>query len=362
MPNIELIKMGIKNLNKILQKYCPEVFQPVHISEYAFERIAIDISHYLYTYKISRGEMWLLSFFNLISCLRKNNVHCVFLYDNGCPPEKALAHEKRSKSKSSSFLRISDQEKSLQNYCDSGQIDDVLIKLNKDSNKGTLPGLLNPERENIINVNACKMEIGRKKSQQVVITEEDCLLTKQLFDILKVPWFDAVLEAETSCADLCIREHVVAVISEDTDVLAYGTPIQLSKFDTMTGNCIRVCHQDVLEGLEFSQDSFLDMCIMCGTDYNDNIPGVGMIGAHQNIKQYKSIENIKEQTSLDITNLNHTRSRELFKKYKNLEVEIPYCGNPDFEKLQEFSKKHKLNLNIRKIQEDMTRDSVVSFE
>jgi len=67
--------------------------------------------------------------------------------------------------------------------------------------------------------------------------------------------------------------------------------------------------------MELTSDEFLDFCIMCGTDYNDNIPGVGPVKAYALIKEYGSIEHIGRQTSLDISILNHIKSRELFRNY-----------------------------------------------
>ena len=82
--------MGIKSLNKFLRKNCINIFEEIHISEYAYKKVAIDISLYLYKFKRSCGDTWLSVFLNLICCLRKNEIHCVFIYDNGAPPEKDL--------------------------------------------------------------------------------------------------------------------------------------------------------------------------------------------------------------------------------------------------------------------------------
>ena len=80
--------MGIKNLNVFLRKNCPKVFEEIHISEYAYKKVAIDTSLFLCKYKAIYGEKWLVAFINLVSILRKNEIHCVFIYDNGSPPEK----------------------------------------------------------------------------------------------------------------------------------------------------------------------------------------------------------------------------------------------------------------------------------
>ena len=42
-----IIKMGIKNLNKFLRDKSNTLFVPIHLSEYAYKKVAIDISLYL---------------------------------------------------------------------------------------------------------------------------------------------------------------------------------------------------------------------------------------------------------------------------------------------------------------------------
>ena len=59
--------MGIKNLNVFLRKNCPEVYEEIHISEYAYKKVAIDTSLFLCKYKAIYGEKWLVAFINLVS-------------------------------------------------------------------------------------------------------------------------------------------------------------------------------------------------------------------------------------------------------------------------------------------------------
>ena len=74
--------MGINNLNKILKRHAPECYVEVHLYKYAFERIAIDTSLFVYKYKTIFGEKWLNAFINMICCLRKNEIHPIFIFDS----------------------------------------------------------------------------------------------------------------------------------------------------------------------------------------------------------------------------------------------------------------------------------------
>ena len=89
--------MGIKNLNKFMRDICPSVFVPIHLSEWAYKQVAIDISLYLHKFKAVCGDGWLTAFINLIVSLRRNEIHCVFIYDNGYPPEKKEERKERQR-------------------------------------------------------------------------------------------------------------------------------------------------------------------------------------------------------------------------------------------------------------------------
>ena len=200
-------------------------------------------------------------------------------------------------------------------------------------------------------MNIVETAINKIKGQIINISSDDYKLTKRLFDILNVPYFQAPLEAETMCADLCKRGLVEAALSEDSDVLAYGSPIFLSKLDTSTGNCIEINYTDVLDSLQFTSDQFLDLCIMCGCDYNKNIPRIGPSKSLKLIEEFNCIENIKLKKGLDISILNHIRGRELFRDYERSYIDIRYCGNPNFIELQEFIVINNININIETLRE-----------
>ena len=75
-------------MNKFLKRHCPNVFVENDLGNYAYKKIAIDISLYIFKYKAIFRERWLDAFINLICCLRRNNIHCVFIYDGKAPKEK----------------------------------------------------------------------------------------------------------------------------------------------------------------------------------------------------------------------------------------------------------------------------------
>lgn len=354
--------MGINSLNKFLRNNCPEVYECIHISEYSFKKVAIDISLYLCKYKIICGNKWLAAFINLVACLRKNEIHCVFIYDSGAPPDKAAERAERAENREKIENKVYVLEEALEKYHMTGEIDPILIELNNKKEQKSSKRLLRRENNEKINMIEIESKIQKMRSYILNISSEDFALTKKLFTILEVPYYDAPMEAETMCVDLCKRGFVDAVLSEDTDVIAYDCPIFLSKIDTTNQTCIRIYPSAIKESLQLQSNELLDLCIMCGTDYNKNIFRVGPEKAYKYILQYRSIEGIAANTSLDVSVLKHTRVRELFTQYEQYQIDtVPYCGIPNFQALKEFVFKHNICLDVDGLRKAFIHD-VLIFE
>ena len=362
--------MGIVNLNVFLRKHCPHVFKPIHISEYAFKKIAIDTSLFLCKFKAICGDRWLSAFVNLVSCLRRNEIHCVFIYDTGCVIEKEEERAERRRQQEKNKQRVAELDISYNKFEITGEIDKILIELynkNKDkpvqTNRKFLTRPKIDSRIPEINMNMVKDKIEKMRSNILEISKDDFELTKKLFKILNIPFYDAPLEAETMCSDLCKRGLVDGVMSEDTDVLAYSSPVFLTKIDTTLDTCIRICYDEILTELEITKEQFLDLCIMFGCDYNKNIPKVGIETSFKYIKQYGSLEEIEKNTKHDVSILNYKRTRELFTEYQQYDINsIPYCGVPDFEELKKFVTKNGLNISFENLEKSFIHNTIIIIE
>ena len=121
--------MGIKSLHKFLRKHCPEIYVETHISAYAYQKVAIDISLYLFKYKTIFGDRWLDAFINLICCLRRNEIHCVFIYDGPSPPEKDKEKASRKASRDKLVEKINLIEDAIDLYYQTNEVTEVLQKI-----------------------------------------------------------------------------------------------------------------------------------------------------------------------------------------------------------------------------------------
>ena len=343
--------MGIKNLNKFLKKNCPNIYKEIHISEYSYKLLSIDISLYMFKYKAIYGDRWLDAFINLVTCFRKNEIHCVFIYDNGSPPEKQKEKEERSLQKRKLEERVEKLDIEINNFHLTQEITDYLRDYFDKLTKEKVVRLLKPDSKSIFNISILEKELKKIQSQIVNVSQNDFQLTKDIFNILGIPYFIAPLEAETMCAHMCISNLCDGVVSEDTDVLAYNTPKFLTKLNTGNSTCIEISVEDILKELEITYEQFRDLCIMCGTDYNSNIFKIGPEKAFKLIKTHSSIENIAENTDIDISILNHVRCRELFSLENNLEISVPFCKDPNWSDLSKFLFENNCNVTLDYIKE-----------
>ena len=344
--------MGIHNLNKFLRKKCPHVFKEIHISNFAYKKVAIDITLFLCKFKSICGDKWVSAFINLVASLRRNEIHCVFIFYNGAPDEKTTERQQRRKQQEIMRQKIFDLEISLEKYRQNKEIDPILREIYDKLTPDEKPrASLLSGKQNVFNIESVEKKVNKMKNYILNICEDDFTLTKKLFDILNVPYYYAPLEAECTCADLCKRGIVDAVLTEDTDVLAYGSPIFLSKIDTGKDTCVQINYNEVLESLNINSSQFLDLCIMFGCDYNKNINKVGIETSFKYISTYGSIDEIEKNLGIDVSVLNHKRSRELFTEYKKIDISsVPFCGPPNFDYLKKFILKHNLiGLNFEKI-------------
>ena len=269
-------------------------------------------------------------------------MHPVFIIDSVAPIEKLEEQQNRRKERQKLREKLANIEKDYEEYRSSGKVSDLLQEISSSDKKH--PKLL---IKNIFNETTIINKINTLKNQTISIDKEDFNTLKKLLKVMKIPCFSATSEAEATCSYLNIKHKVSAVLTEDTDVLAYGAPKFLSGINTHNETFVEVKIKNLLEGLNMTQKEFTDMCIMCGTDYNKNIPKVGPMKSYALISEHKSIEEIEKNTKLDISILKHIRSRELFSfPEKYFTKKIRYCGKPNINELNKFLLTHNCKIDL----------------
>jgi 5'-3' exonuclease len=319
--------MGIRHLHTFLRAHCPHVYTEVSLTQFAFKKIAIDLSIYLCRYKVLYKDKWRDAFLNLMTCLREHEIHFIFVFDSKSPPEKDDEKRHRMEQRDKLRRRVEDMERG------------VKMLLEKNEVAPSIERFVRQHQRYEDHVSIITKEIERLRSHLFDIRTDDFDSLRELFAILDVPFVQADAEAEHSCAAFCKRGAVHAVLTEDTDIMAHGAPMYISKIDIVSSTVTCIVLAEVLESLGLTYEQFRDFCIMCGTDFNQNIHGIGPERAFKLIREHKTLENISNV--LDTRVLNYPRVRTLFTA--DTVVTVPprcVCGIPDRNDLQRYCFTH----------------------
>jgi 5'-3' exonuclease len=333
--------MGVKNLRRFIQKQFPNIYTTVHLSAFSGKIIAVDTMLFLHKYKYDPyyRTKWINGFINLILLFKKHDIQPIFVFDTKSPDLKYNRVQERRCKRNDLEEKIKSLTDELELFCQTN-LPGVMISyvLNAHYSNNVLlqqfpPGLC---MEKSIVENIITNEIQRLQRQVIIITPDDIHTVKELFRLTGTVFFNAEYEAETACAWLVKQNLADAVLSDDTDVLVYGTSVALSSLKGETAQMVRM--EVMLTEMGLSLEQFQDFCILSGTDYNENIPRIGSKKAYQLIQKHGSITEIQKQTTLDTSILHHPQVLAIFNTPQSF-AEIDLDKKPvDLEKLQTFLK------------------------
>jgi 5'-3' exonuclease len=151
------------------------------------------------------------------------------------------------------------------------------------------------------------------QNKTIQITKADIQRSKDTLTVLGVAHYQSLNEAETHCSILNRQQLVNAVLSNDTDVLAYGAQTLLTKIDFINNHVISIEYADILAALDITAAMFTDFCILCGTDYNYTLNKMTSDLALRLIKTHKLLEAIESEcNNIAVNTIAYTRIREIF--------------------------------------------------
>lgn len=299
--------MGIKDLNTLLKRHAPSCFVTIPLSKFAGKRIAVDAHYWMYSRmciartkvlqktNIAEGEPnpheitreWVQAFIEFVLGWMSFGVTPVFVFDGTAIPEKAKTKEKRQSDRIAARAKID----SLYEQLRTQQLEH--------------PGVI---------IENLRKELSNYK----YISADDFEIFQLVARGIGIPVLKAKADGEHLCASLCADGKVAAVLSKDTDCLVFGCPLLITGTSKSCSyeKGVRVPHLDcvrldkVLEGLQLTQNEFVDLCIMCGCDFNTNMSGIAAIKSYGLIKQHRSIDYLPRDLNKDC--LQHVRCREIF--------------------------------------------------
>ncbi|KFH04704.1 putative flap structure-specific endonuclease 1 [Toxoplasma gondii MAS] len=271
--------MGIKGLGKFVGDFAPRAIKRQEPGSFTGRVIAIDASMSLYQFMVAIRDgnsfgnftndagdctSHIAGMLNRAIRLLEQGVRPVYVFD-GKPPElKSGELAKRRE------LRESAQE-AAEKAREEGNVEEL--------------------RKQIVR----SVRVSKQHNEDV----------KRLLRLMGLPVVEAPCEAEAQCAELTKNRKVWATATEDADALTFGATRLIRNLTfgerasgsgaSATASGILVIDlPTLLEELQFSQEQFIDFCILCGCDYCGTLKGVGAKTAYSLVKEHGSIEKILE--------------------------------------------------------------------
>jgi 5'-3' exonuclease len=167
-------------------------------------------------------------------------------------------------------------------------------------------------RADVLGAGENELAEARRLIAETGIAATETALAAAFLRSLGVCVLKSATEGEVLCSMGARDGRFAAVFSADTDNLTYGCPLLLTDFAEVDGKLTFVGYElaAVLERLGLTFPVFVDLCVMAGCDYNDNIFRVGVAKSFKLLQRYASIDRLPP--SLDVAPLKHRRCRELF--------------------------------------------------
>lgn len=309
--------MGIKNFTKFIKDKFPDALTKTHISQFAMKKIGIESHLFLFKFKCasyqsyykkssgssssSSSSDWKIQMMYFLLSFRKHNVHPVIVFEGKNKPN--------AKSKTVQ-LRIDNREKVKNRIKLLYTIKDLLVEsepVPKDmieeletlgQNIAMFPNLTKTKSDLKINdqtkrealldkhpaIAPIDEEIMKLGKRTVYISDNDINTLKQICDGLGIPYVTAPCEAEAYLCRLLDAKKIDVVCTQDSDVFAYGVSNAIIKYNlpnedgiSGVGWCLTTNVEELCEKMLITREQFLDLCVMCGTDYCENPKNLGCV-------------------------------------------------------------------------------------
>ncbi|MAI09662.1 MAG: hypothetical protein CMA08_03650 [Euryarchaeota archaeon] len=131
--------------------------------------------------------------------------------------------------------------------------------------------------------------------------------TKDMLDLLGVPWVGAAAEGEAQAAVMAQRGHLDVVATQDWDALLYGSPILVrnlmadgTKRYGRTVYAERINLDAMRDELKLTQEQLVDLGIMIGTDFHPGIRGVGPKTGLKLLHKHGTLEGVCEAKGAEV--------------------------------------------------------------
>jgi flap endonuclease-1 len=151
-----------------------------------------------------------------------------------------------------------------------------------------------------------ELEVARLDSQTQRLTDTIQQTSRELLELLDVPVLEAPAEGEAQAAHMARGDTVDAAGTEDYDSLLFGAPVTIRKLST-SGDVERMELDATLETHDVTYEQLVDAAILCGTDFNDGVSGIGPKTAIDAITEHGALWGVLEARDVDMPHADRIR-------------------------------------------------------
>ena len=307
--------MGIKNLNKLLKEHCVDGITEMKIRDLKGKFVAIDTSIFLYKYTFM-GNM-LQAFTQQLNHFLKNKITPVYLFD-GKPTEdkRDLINERKAKykKKAQNILDLKEQEELLMK-----SISDLRDCKDKADNKVEIIEQIQKLSHDLTDLTN---SIKKKEKGNIRIDFSKVKILKDILTSCGIYYYQCPGETDIYVKEFFKNGLIDYVITEDLDFITHRCPKILYGYNYCKGKITLYDSKKIIEELEMSNDSFIDLCILMGCDYSKTVKRLGVKTAWKLIKKHESIEEIiSHNKKFEFTEaFEYQKARNMFNLENDLDV------------------------------------------
>ncbi|KZN24089.1 flap structure-specific endonuclease [Haladaptatus sp. R4] len=178
------------------------------------------------------------------------------------------------------------------------------------------------------------IEVARLEAHTQRLTPVIQETTRELLELLDVPVIEAPAEGEAQAAHMARTGAVDYAGTEDYDALLLGAPLTLRQL-TSKGDPELMDFEATLEEHDITWEQLVDIAILCGTDFNEGVSGVGPKTALKGVKEHGDLFGVLEGRDAYIENVDIIRGMFLDPDVTD-EYEFDASMDPDIAAAREY--------------------------
>ena len=332
--------MGVDGLYRFINKNFPDIFNTVGIADIKGKSCIIDGMQHIYgqlIYMRSRDKEIISSqgknishihgLINSLTYYLKNGIIPIFVFDGKTPDIKRNKIEERKKNLKENLIKLKnlqEQKDSLSIYINSFSNEQDLNDIEKENDMvfGTPPvDTINIEEE-LLRMHSIQEEYKKIYKKSIVMKDYYIKDWIQILELLGLPVIKASGEADPLCAYMLKKNpDIYGIISDDSDMLVFGSPILMRKSINQQFTIIELksllnkieyfVSVEFGKYIEFGLDNLVDFSILLGTDYGTFLLNNPTYDSNEILKYF--IKNDKDYRK--IISEDQYENFEIIKKY-----------------------------------------------